>query len=230
MRDEKGCAAMGVQAECLWLWEKYLLRTPKRRCMSSPSTLERFRHHAVPLVLVVIVAITVLVVPPLVLGDLTARTYSITAAVLILAITTAFPYAVLVAVGTLPLLYFGIASYAAPQTPSDPGHSFSSATALRHVFAGVSYVLGAAVVGVVGLGVQLAAPPGATMGPAALQPSFLLLGGLIVAGTFVGAQLWRYDTPHGTLPRQTVLGTAALGVLLAVSPAIAYWVFGNTFG
>lgn len=198
--------------------------------MSSPSAIERFRHHAVPLVLFVIVAVTVLVVPPLVLGDLTARTYALTAAVLILAITTAFPYAVLVAVGTLPLLHAGIASYAAPQTPSDAGHSFSTATALRHVVAGVSYVLGAAVVGAVGLGAQMAAPRGATVGPAALQPSFLLLGGLLVAGAFVGAQLWRYDTPRGTLARHTVLGTAALGVLLAASPVVAYWVFGGAIG
>jgi len=198
--------------------------------MLSPSAIERFRHHVVPLVLFVIVAVAVLVVPPLVLGDLTARTYAVTAAIVVLAISSAFPYAILVAVGTLPLLYAGIASYAAPQTPSDAGHSFSAATSLRHVVAGVSYVLGAAVVGAVGLGVQLAAPPGVTPGPAALQPSFLLLGGLIVAGIFVGGQLWRYDTPQGTLPRHTVLGTAALGVLLAVSPVVAYWVFGGSIG
>lgn len=197
--------------------------------MRSPST-GRFRRHAVPLVLFVIVAVTVLVVPPLALDAFTARTYSVTAAVLILALTTAFPYAVLVAVGTLPLLYAGVASYAAPSPSAAAGHSFSVASALRHVGAGVSYALGAAIVGAIGLGVQIAAPSGTMEGAVAGQPSFLLFGGVIVGGAFVGLQLWRYHTSRDTLPRDTVLATAALGALLALSPVVAYWVFGGTMG
>jgi hypothetical protein len=139
-------------------------------------------------------------------------------------------YALLVGVGTLPLLYAGIASYAAPHTLPEAGHSFSVGTALRHVLAGISYVLAAAVVGAISMGIQIATPSGFAVGPAVLQPLFLLLGGLIIAGAFVGLQLWRYETFQGTLTRDTVLGTAVLGVLLAVSPIVANWVFGGNIG
>jgi hypothetical protein len=54
---------------------------------------------------------------------------------------------------------------------------------------------------------------------------FLYLGGVLVAGAFVSLQLWRYDTRLGMLARRTVLGTVALGGLLALSPAVAFWVF-----
>lgn len=84
--------------------------------MSSPSTIERFKHHSVPLVVFAIVAVVVLVMPPIALGEVTMRTYALTAAVLIFAFGAVFPYAVVVALGTLPLLYIGIASFAAPQT------------------------------------------------------------------------------------------------------------------
>lgn len=196
--------------------------------MSSPSVIERFRHYAVPLVVFLVVAVTVVVVPPIVLGELTTRTYALTAAVIVIAVRVAFPYAVLVALGTLPLLSAGVASFAAPETEADVAHSFSAVTALRHVAAGVSYVLGAAVVGAIGFGVQIAVGSDSTAVPAAFQPSFLYLGGLIVAGAFLCLQLWRHDTPVSALARRTVLGTVALGVLLALSPAVAFWVFDST--
>lgn len=195
--------------------------------MSLPSTLERFRQHAVPLVVFALVLGTVLLVPPVVLGEFTARTYSLTAAIVILAVGSALPYAVLVVLGTLPLLYTGAASFAAPQTAADEPHSLSTGTALRHGAAGIAYVLGAAVVGSIGIGTQIAVGSDSTVVPAALQPSFLYLGGATVAGAFVCLQLWRYDTPVGGLARRTVLSTVALGVLLALSPAVAYWVFGG---
>lgn len=193
--------------------------------VQSPSARESLRRHSVPLVVFGMVAGAVLVVPPMVLGELTARTYAITAAVLVLAIGSAFPYAVAVGLGTLPLLYLGVASFAAPQPASADPHAFSAGAALRHAVAGVSYVLGAAAVGAIGFGVQIGMGSDSTVVPAALQPSFLSLGGVLVAGAFVALQLWRYGTPLGELARRTVLGTVTLGLLMALSPAVAVWVF-----
>lgn len=186
------------------------------------------KRHGVPLAVFVIVAVAVLVVPPIVLSEVTARTYALTAAVLILAVSAVFPYAVIVALGTLPLLYVGIASFAAPETEADAAHSLSAVSALRHIAAGVSYVLGAAMVGTIGLGVQIAVGSDSAAIPTAVQPSFIYLGGGIVAGIFVCLQLWRYDTPLGALTWRTILGTVALGVLLALSPVVAFWVFNGT--
>lgn len=193
--------------------------------MSAPSTRRSVRRHSVPIVVFCIVLVAVLAVPPLVLGEVTTRTYAITAAILILATGAAFPYAVLVALGTLPLLHAGVASFAAPQAAADGTHSFSADSVVRHVVAGVAYVLSATAVGAVGLGAQIGLRPGSSGLPAALRPSFLYLGGLLVAGVFVGLQLWRYDASSGELDRRSVLGTAALGVLIALAPAVAFWVF-----
>ena len=73
---------------------------------TTPSVLERFRPHSVPVCVFAVVVTAAVVVPPLVL-DLSARTYAIAAAVLILGVTSAAPYAVVVSVVTLPLLYAG---------------------------------------------------------------------------------------------------------------------------
>ncbi|WP_058365715.1 hypothetical protein [Haloparvum sedimenti] len=193
--------------------------------MSTPSIRRSFRRHSVPLVLFGLVTLAVLVVPPLVLGEVTTRTYAIAAAILILAVGAAFPYAVLVALGTLPLLRAGIASFAAPQRTADGPHSFSAEASVRHVVAGVAYVLGAAAVGAIGLGAQIGLRSGPTATPTFLRPSFLYLGGLLVGGAFVALQLWRYDAPPGDLDRRTALATVGLGVLIALAPAVAFWVF-----
>ena len=193
--------------------------------MSSPSVIARFKPYAVPVVVFLIVVVAALVVPPLVLGEVTVRTYALTAAVIILAVGAVFPYALLVGLGTLPLLYADIASFAAPEIETNVTHSFSAVAALRHIAAGVSYVLGAAVVGAIGIGVQFAVGSDSTTIPTALQPLFLYFGGVIIAVAFVSLQLWRYDRPSSRLARRTILGTVALGVLLALSPAVAFWVF-----
>lgn len=193
--------------------------------MSLPSTLQTVKRHSVPLAVFVIVAGVVLVMPPIVLGEVTTRTYALTAAVLILAVSSALPYAVVVALGTLPLLYAGLASFAAPQPASASPHVFSAAAALRHAVAGISYVLGAAAVGAIGFGVQIGMESDSTVMPAAFLPPFLYFGGILVAGVFVPLQMWRYNTPLDELTRGTVLGTVTLGVLLALSPAVAFWVF-----
>ncbi len=193
--------------------------------MSSPSTLQPFKRHSVPLAVLVIVAVAALVLPPIVLGEITTRTYALTAAVLILTVGSVFPYAVLVSLGTLPLLYAGVASFAAPQLGADGPHSFSTTTAIRHTIAGLTYVLGAAAVGAIGIGAQIGMGSESITIPAAFQPLFLYLGGIIVAAAFICFQLLRYDTPIGRLDRRTVLGTVVLGILLALSPAVAFWVF-----
>lgn len=193
--------------------------------MSPSLPIARFKRHSVPLVVFFIGVVAVIVVPPIVLGELTVRTYALTAAVIILAVGAVFPYAVLIALGSLLLLYTGVASFAAPKTGADVDHSFSVVTAIRHVAAGVSYVFGAAVVGALGIGAQFAAGGEPTAIPAVLQPLFLYAGGVIVAGAFVSLQLWRYDRPLDALAQRTILGTVVLGVLLALSPAVAFWVF-----
>lgn len=198
--------------------------------MSLPSPLERLRPCAVPTAIVIIVALAVLLVPPLVLGEVTARTYAITAAILVLALGTAFPYALLVALGTLPLLYAETASYAAPQPSADVPHSFSVLTALRHVIAGTMYALAAAAVGAIGVGAQIGGTGVPEAVPTALQPVLLFLGGALVGAAFVFLQLWRYERPVRTLDWQTSLWTAVLGALLAVSPVVAYRTFENAAG
>ena len=193
--------------------------------MSSHAALARFESYAVPVVLTCIVVVTALVVPPLVLGEMTVRTYAISAAVIILASSSVLPYALLVGLGTLPLLYAETASFGAPETAADGSHSFSGVTALRHVVAGISYVLAAAVVGAIGIGTQFAVGGDAARIPAAVQPAMMYLGGVVIAAAFVSLQLWRYQRPVKRLPRRTILGTATLGALVALSPAVAYWVF-----
>lgn len=193
--------------------------------MSLPSTIQPFKRHSVPLVVFVMVAVAVLIMPPVVLGEVTTRTYALTAAVLILAVGSVFPYAVLVALGTLPLLYAGVASFSAPRPSATDPHSFSAIAALRHAVTGFSYVLGATTVGAIGIGVQMGMGGDSATIPAAFQPFFLYLGGVLVAGAFVSLQLWRYDTSLDGLSRRTVLGTVTLGGLLALSPAVAFWVF-----
>lgn len=195
--------------------------------MSAHAWIERFQPYSVPVCVFAIVVVVALLVPPLVLGDPSARTYALTAAVFILALTSVLPYAVVVAVVTLPLLYAGIGSYAAPQAIPLGNDSPSPVEILRHVVAGVSYVLGAAVVGAVGFGADFATSSGSSPFLAALRPSFLIVGGVIVAGIFIGLQLWRYDASVGALEWRTILGTVVLGGLLALSPVVALWLFGS---
>lgn len=191
--------------------------------MPLPSINARSKGYAVPLLVFLIVGFTVLIIPPIVLNEATARTYTITAAVIILAVSAVMPYAILVALATLPLHYTGIASFTAPETKEDGSYSFSIAAALRHVAAGVAYVLGAAVVGAIGFGAQIGMGDESTPIVPVLQPSFLYLGGLVIGGTFVCLQFWRFDKPMNELSHRTIVGTLTLGVLLTLSPVVSYW-------
>lgn len=194
--------------------------------MPVSGWVERFRPYSVPLSLFALVALAVLVVPPLVLGDASGRTYALTAAVLIVAISSVVPYAVIVAVLTLLLPYAGVGSYAAPAVIPSGDDTLSALGAVRHVLAGISYVVAAAAVGALGIGLDFASS-GSSPLPTAAGPPFMFLGGALVAGVFVGVQLWRYDGPIRGLGWQSVVGTVVLGSLLAASPAVALWVFGN---
>ncbi|EMA27843.1 hypothetical protein [Haloarcula japonica] len=203
--------------------------------MSLPRFVRRFRPYSVPISLFAVVTAVVLFVPPLVLGEATGRTYALTVAVLIVAISSVLPYAVAVGVLTVPFLYTGIGSYAAPAVLPTDAEPCTLTAALRHVIAGISYVVAATAVGAVGIGLDFAASSGSDPFPAvgflplpALGfPPFLLLGGVVIAGVYVVVQLWRYGRPVRALGWDTVLGTAILGAFLAASPMVALWIFGS---
>ena len=192
--------------------------------MSDPSSaFERFRPHSVPVCILAVVVTAAVAVPPLVL-DLTPRTYAITAAVLILAVISTAPYAVVVAVLTLPFQYLGLASYASPRTVPEDGRP-SLVGSLRHAAAGFAYVLAAGAVGGIGVGVDVASSAGASTPPMGVPYAYLAGGG--VGLTFVGLQLWRHDDPVGDLETQTVSGTVGLGLLLIPAGDVALWLFGR---
>ena len=193
--------------------------------MPSQSWTDRVRPHSVPLAMLAVLTAVALVVPPLVLDGPSARTYALTAAVLVLAVGSALPYAVAVAVGTLPLVYLDAGSYASPRaTAGEPG-SVSPVAALRHVGAGFVYVLAAAMVGAIGVGFDVVSSPGSST-PSPQVPFFLVAGG-VVGLVFVGLQLWRHDVPVGDLDARTTLGTVGLGLLLVPAGRVALWVFGG---
>jgi hypothetical protein len=189
----------------------------------TPSTLERFRPHSVPVCVFAVVVAAVVIVPPLVL-DLTPRTYAIAAAVLILAVSSTAPYAVAVAVLTLPSQYLGLASYASPRTVPDDGRP-SLVDALRHAGAGSAYVLAAGAVGGIGVGVDVASSSSASTPPTGVP--FTYLAGGVVGVVFVGLQLWRHDDPESGFDARTTFGTIALGLLLVPAGRVALWLFGH---
>lgn len=190
--------------------------------MFSPPAMDRYKENAVPLTLFLITAVAMLIVPPIALGDV--GVIGVIPYVFVIAFKAVFPYACVVAVGTLPLLYANSASFAAPDADVGVFHSFSWDATLRHVVAGFSYVVGATIVSVIGIGIQIIRGDVGILD--SFQPSFLL-GSVIVAVAFVGTQLWRYERPLRTLPLRVVLGTLVLGSLLALSIVAAFWMFHN---
>ncbi|WP_434531895.1 hypothetical protein ACODNH_22530 [Haloarcula sp. NS06] len=203
--------------------------------MSLSRFVGRFRPYSVPICLFTAVVAAVLVVPALVLGGPTGRTYALTVAVLIVAISSVLPYAAAVGVLTVPFLYTGVGSYASPSVLPADGEQLALAAALRHVIAGILYVVAATAVGAVGIGLDFAASSGSEPFPAVGFrqfpslgfPPFMLLGGVVIAGVYVITQLWRYEKPVRDLGWETVFGTVALGSFLAVSPLVALWIFGS---
>lgn len=197
--------------------------------MRASSAVERFKDHSVPIVLFAIVGVVGFGVPAIENGEVTWTTFEITLLVFIISALAGFPYALLIAIGTLPLLSGGIASFAAPRWigPEAPGSS--SQADLRHIIAGVSYALAATVVGAHGIIVQNSLGRELRVLPPPYQPSFLVSGGVLVAVVFVSLQFWRFNAPLKKLSRRRILGTVGLGVLLALSPKVAYWLAWHIF-
>lgn len=187
---------------------------------------ERARTYSVPASIGLVVALAVIAIPPMLLGELTGRTYAITAAVVILAVSSVFPYALAVGLGTLPVLYLGVATYASPTVIVHAEGSPPPGTVARHVLAGFAYTLAAAVVGGIGFGADFATANDSAV-PVDMLPSFMSVAGGVVAACFVALQLWRHDGAHGDLDGPTVVGTVALGLPLVVAGRVALWVFEN---
>lgn len=185
----------------------------------------RFKQYAGPLAVFLVLAVAFLVAPLLPLEERSVG-YLMTALAVVVGFGAALPYAALVAVGTLPLLSAGVASFAAPDPQARVAHSFSDDTAIRHFTAGLYYGIGASILSFIGFGVDIVRKDMSRAALEAVHPLFMpLYGSVIVAVIFVWFQLWRYDAPLDAIPRRTVVGTTVLGVLLALSPAAAFWVF-----
>jgi len=182
------------------------------------------RSAPVPILVFGLSAALVLVVPAVAAGPLSlVEAYLITVAILVLAVLNGAPYAAVVAVGTLPLVRAGSAGYASPEmaTGSD---SPTTALAVGHVVVGFGYVVASACVGSVLVGAELAGLP---LPGGFAVPSGAVVGGLLTGGAYVSLQLWRYRTLGVSLDWRTMATTAGLGVLLALSPSVALWVFGG---
>lgn len=194
--------------------------------MPATALQARARPYSVPAAVVALVALAVVVLPPILLGELTGKTYALTAAIVILAVTAALPYALAVGLVTLPLVYLGVATYASPSLLPDAGTSPSAAAVVRHFVAGFAYTLAAAVVGGIGIGADFATANDSAV-PVEILPSFMYIAGGVVAACYVALQLWRHDATPGGIDRHAVPGTVALGLPLVVAGRVALWVFEN---
>lgn len=187
--------------------------------MPARRLAERLAPLSVPLAMVALVVGFAAVVPPLVAGPIpVGEAYVYAVVLLIIAVTHSAPYAVVVAVATLPVLWLGIAGYAPPELAESD--TSTSTVAVAHVTVGFLYALAAAFVGSLALGAQIAGSPETAF----TFPFGTLGGGVLVGGAYVGFQLWR--TRHRD-PR-TVAMTVVLGVLLAASPVVVRRLFAAT--
>jgi len=190
----------------------------------STSTIDRFRPYSVPTSILSLVAVAVVVVPPVLLGDASARTYALTTAWVVLAVGATMPYALAVGLVTLPFVYPGVATYAAPSVLPDPGESATAAAVVRHFVSGFAYVLAAGVVGAVGLGADFASANEPVV-PTDVLPSFMLVAGGVVGACFVALQLWRHAATPDGIDARSVVGTGVLGLALVPAGRVAVWVF-----
>jgi hypothetical protein len=188
----------------------------------------RLSSHSVPALVSGLAATLLFVVPPVVSGPLTVgKAYLLAVAILILAVVNGAPYAVLVAVATLPMILTGSAGYASPEAvvaPTSGAGTTTAEVAIRHVAVGIGYGLASACVGSVLVGAELAGLP---LPSGVGVPTGALVGGLLIGGAFVRLQLWRYRWLGATLDWRTTVTTAGLGGLLVLSPAVTYWRFGG---
>lgn len=184
--------------------------------MPARRLAERFAPLSVPVAMVALVAGFAAVVPPLVSGPIpVGEAYVYAVVLLILAVTYGAPYAVVVAVATLPVLWLGIAGYAPPELAESDASTTTLAVA--HATVGFFYALAAAFVGSLALGAQIAGSPDTAF----TFPFGTLGGGVLVGGAYVGFQLWRGSRRD----LRTVTVTVVLGALLAASPVVVRRLF-----
>lgn len=184
--------------------------------MPALRLVERFDPFSVPAAVFAIVVGFVAVVPPLASGPIPAgEAYVYALVFLVLAVGYGAPYAVIVAVGTLPVLWLGVAGYASPELAE--ADTSTTVLAAVHVVIGVLYALAAAFVGSLALGAQIAGSPDTAF----TFPFGTLGGGVLVGGAYVLFQLWRGRRRDS----RTVAVTVALGALLAASPVVARRLF-----
>ena len=186
--------------------------------MPSLRLAERFAPLSVPAAVFALVIGFVAVVPPLASGPLpVGEAYTYALVFLILAAAYGAPYAIVVAVATLPVLRFGMAGYASPELLD--ADASTTLLAAVHIAVGFLYALAAAFVGSLALGAQIAGSPETAF----TFPFGTLGGGVLVGGAYVILQLWR--SAHRDL--RTVAVTVSLGALLAAAPVVARRLFGG---
>jgi hypothetical protein len=177
---------------------------------------EWFAPLSVPVAVFTIVVAFVAIVPALASGPISlGEAYIYALVFLVLALAHGAPYALVVAVGTLPVLRFGTAGYASPELLD--ADASTTVLAAVHVVVGFLYALAAAFVGSLALGAQIAGSPDTAF----RFPFGTLGGGVLVGGAYVAFQLWRGRRRD---PR-TVAVTVALGALLAAAPVVARRLF-----
>jgi len=191
----------------------------------SLHPVKRLAPHSVPLLVYGVLGAVLIAVPPLAVGALSpGEAYVIAAALAILGAVTGAPYAALVAVGTLPLVWAGRGGYASPEAVVDG--TATGWIAVRHVVGG-GYALASASVGSALVGAELAGLP---LPAGVAVPSGVIVGGLLTGASFAALQSWRYRPLGVPLDPKTTVETVALGALLALAPAVAYWRFGGGLG
>ena len=184
--------------------------------MPSLRLAERFAPLSVPVAVFALVVGFAVVVPPLASGPIpAAEAYTYALVFLILAAGYGAPYAVVVAVVTLPVLRFGMAGYASPELLD--ADASTTLLAAVHVAVGFLYALAAAFVGSLALGARIAGSPGTAF----TFPFGTLGGGVLVGGAYVVLQLWRGERRD----LRTVAVTVSLGALLAAAPVVARRLF-----
>ena len=135
---------------------------------------DRLAPFSVPVLVFGFVATVLLVVSPLVAGSMgPGRAYLIAAALLVLAIGYAGPYAAVVAVATLPLLWAGSPGYASPESVT-AADGPTTVQAIQHVVGG-GYALASAGLGGVLVGAELAGLP---LPSGVVVPTGAIVGGL----------------------------------------------------
>jgi hypothetical protein len=202
--------------------------------MVPGQPVESFGRISVPVQVVALTAVvTVLVVVAVAVPILdrvpgTAPLFML-AAIWVLAVSYALPYALVAALVSLPLLRQDVTAFQSPESvrPNVKEVGWHKA-ALEHAAIGIFYMLLAAFLGGVFVfaGSFGTVPGDVTLPGASLLPGAYLAGfaGLAVGVAYVALQLRRYATVEDSLDSRTRLGTVVLGALIALAPVVAWTV------